>query len=102
MQRETDVYVRAVMLLALAVRNSSTGVDFVGLATPIVEAAQGPDTGSLQSLAGSIAVLAGAIKASRSDSIDCDALAGLAESLTQVHSESTRARALLAIISENC
>jgi hypothetical protein len=102
MGRETDLYVRSVLMLSVAIRNSPADVDLVAAARPIVEAARLPDADALQTLAGSIAVLAGTISVTRSNSATCDDMAGLAEYLAQVESERTRAQALLAIISENC
>ncbi len=102
LERETDLYVRSVMMLSVALRKSPPGVDLVAAATPVVEAARQPDAGSLQSLAGSIAVLAATIEVTRSNSGECHDLAVLAGALAKVEAERTRAQALFAIISENC
>jgi hypothetical protein len=101
MERETDLYVRSVMMLSVAIRNSAADVDLVAAARPIVEAARLPEADALQTLAGSIAVLAGTISVTRSNSATCDDMAGLAEYLAQLESERTRTQALLAI-SESC
>jgi hypothetical protein len=102
MERETDWYVRSVMMLSVALRKSPPDLDLVTEATPIVEAARQAHAGSLQSLAGSVAVLAATIGVTRSNSGECDDLAVLAGALASVEAERTRARALLAILSENC
>lgn len=102
MEREADLYVRSVMMLSVAIRNSAVEVDLLAAARPIVEAARLPEADALQALAGSLAVLAGTISATRTNSATCADMTDLAESLAQVESERTRAEALVAIISENC
>jgi hypothetical protein len=100
--RESDLYVRSVVALSIALRNMTHDVDLIGVSQSIVEAAVRPHESSLESLAGSIALLAATIAVTRSTSPRCHDVVVMAQSLALIESERARAEALLAIVSEHC
>jgi hypothetical protein len=100
--READLYVRAVIALSMALRDGIHDVDLIDVSQSVVEAAVRARESSLESLAGSIALLAATIAVTRSASPRCPEVVVMAQDVARIESERGRAQALLAIISEHC
>lgn len=99
---DQDMYVRAVAVLALAIRRGLPDADLIGFATDVISGEQQPSARRFATLAQSIALLAATIVAVRSTEPRCEGVAAMAHSVARIPAERTRAQALVAILSEHC
>lgn len=102
LNEERDTYVRSVLVLSLALRAGDRLDDLIGFASAIIAEARDRPDESLVALGGSFALLAAAIVTTRSPTRRCRDVAVMGETLASIPSESVRAKALLAAISEHC